>query len=296
MTRKSRHTVVVFVLTVAAFGTSFPSIKIAEASFSPEAIVFLRALLATLALAMLALVLRVPLRLPWRDLVYAMAIGQIGLSLFQMVLNTAIAQTSVGVAATMVNTAPLLSLALSAILLRESIPAMRWVGMVISLAGIYLLGTSTGVSSLAGFMLLVLAALLLAIYSVALKPLLSRQHPLAVTFHGTWPGVILFSWAMPTAIAEAPQAPADAWIGLLVLVLIVTCGGYVLLARLIQLLPVSKVVTYYYLVPPVSIAYSVVLFRELPGAREIIGVLIVIVGVALALSARTPQVKTADAR
>ena len=294
MTTSSRQTVFVFILTVAFFASSFPAIKIAEESFSPASIVFLRAAFASVALALLALALRVSLRMPLRDLVIAAAIGQLGISLFQLMLNSAIALTSVGVASTVVNTAPLISLALSALILRETIPLWRWIGMGISFVGIYLLGTSSGVYDTQGLLLLVIAAISLGTYSVALKPLLARQHPLAVTFHGTWPGIIFFAWAIPTIRAEAPTASFDAWMGVLVLVVVVTCGGYVLLARLIQLLPVSRVVVYYYLVPPTAIVYSMVLFRELPSVREAIGVAIVIAGVAIALSARASQAKTSE--
>lgn len=294
MTGNSRQTVLIFILTVAFFGSSFPAIKVAEESFSPASIVLLRAVFASVALALLALTLRVSLRMPLRDLLIAAAIGQLGISLFQLILNSAIAQTSIGVASTVVNTAPLISLALSALILRESIPLWRWLGMGISFVGIYLLGTSSGVYSSQGLLLLIIAAISLGTYSVVLKPLLARQHPLAVTFHGTWPGIIFFAWAAPAVLAEAPSAEIDAWIGVVVLVVVVTCGGYVLLARLIQMLPVSRVVVYYYLVPPTAIVYSMVLFRELPSLREAIGVVIVIAGVALALSARTPQAKTAE--
>lgn len=296
MDKTSPKAITVFALTVACFGASFPAIKAAEQSFAPVSIVFLRAVLATGALALLALVLRVSLRMPPRDLLIAAAIGQLGISLFQLILNTAIALTSVGVASTMVNTAPLISLALSAILLREKIPILRWVGVVISIIGIYLLGTSEGVADNWGLVLLLIAALSLGTYSVLLKPLLERQNPLAVTFHGTWPGIFLFAWAIPDVSRDIPDATVSAWLGVAVLVFVVTSGGYVLLARLLQLLPVSRVVLYYYLVPPVAILYSIVLFQELPTAREVLGVIIVIAGVALAMSARTPQAKSADAK
>lgn len=291
-TRINGGTVIVFALTVAFFAAAFPAIRAAEAGFSATAIVFIRAIVATIALAALAATLRVSLRMPWRDLFAAALIGQLGISVFQWVLNSAIALTSVGVASTMVNTAPLISLILSAIFLREQIPFLRWVGVGVSFLGIYLLGTSDGVNSPLGVLLLIVAALSLGTYSVALKPLLQRQHPLAITFHGTWPGILLFAWAAPQAIDQAPAASASSWVGIFVLAIVVTCGGYVLLARLLQLLPVSRVALYYYLVPPVAIAYSIVLFRELPTAQEVLGVAVVIAGVALALSAKTPQAKT----
>ena len=85
----------------------------------------------------------------------------------------------------------------------------------------------------------------------------------------------------------------NAWVGLATLVLVVTCIGYVLLARLLQQLPISRVVFYYYLVPPVAIIYAIVLFGEIPSAREIVGVAVVIGGVVIALS--TPATTSTNA-
>ena len=81
--------------------------------------------------------------------------------------------------------------------------------------------------------------------------------------------------------------------GLATLVLVVTCIGYVLLARLLQELSLSRVVFYYYLVPPVAIVYAIVLFGEIPSAREIVGVAVVIGGVVIALS--TPATTSTNA-
>lgn len=288
-------TVVIFILSVAFFGTSFPAIRAAEESFSPASIVLLRAIFATIALALMSLIFRARLRMPWKDIALAALIGQLGISMFQWALNLGVAQTSTGVAATITNTAPLVSMALSALILRESIPFLRWVGVFISLGGIYLLGTSSGANSPTGVALLVLAALSLGVYSVALKPLLARQHPLAVTFHGTWPGIILFAWAGPTALSESASATPGAWLAIAVLVVFVTCGGYVLLAKLLQSLPISRVVLYYYLVPPTAIVYSMILFAEIPSGQEIAGMVVVIAGVAIALSTPvTRKVPTPD--
>ena len=97
----------------------------------------------------------------------------------------------------------------------------------------------------------------------------------------------------PAALNEATTATVNAWVGLATLVLVVTCIGYVLLARLLQELPISRVVFYYYLVPPVAIVYAIVLFGEIPSAREIVGVAVVIGGVVIALS--TPATTSTNA-
>ena len=277
--------VVIFILTTAAFAAAFPAIRAAEVSFDPASIVWLRAVFAAAALAVLARVFRASLRMSWRDVLRAAVFGQLGISVFQWLLNSGIAESSIGTASTIVNTAPIISMILAALVLRESIPFLRWLGVVVSFVGVYILGSSAGSTTALGALYLIIAAVSLGTYSVAIKTLLERHHALTVTFHGTWPGIILFAWAAPTAISESAQAQPSAWLGLAVLVLAVTCGAYVLLARLLQLLPISRVVLYYYLVPPTAILYAIVLFGETPTAREFLGVAVAIAGVVIALSA-----------
>lgn len=294
--RSSFQIVAIFVLTVAAFAAAFPAIRLAEASFDPASIVWLRSVFAAVALAVLALALRAELRMPWRDVLRAAAFGQLGISVYQWLLNSGLAESSIGTASTIVNTAPLISMVLAAVILRESIPLMRWIGVAISFVGIYILGSNVGSTTALGALYLIVGAVSLGVYSVAIKPLLARHHPVTVTFHGTWPGIVLFIWAAPTALGESITALPSAWLGLAVLVLAVTCGGYVLLARLLQVLPISRVVLSYYLVPPVAIGYGIVLFGEMPTARELLGVAVAIGGVVIALSAPARQTKTPLAR
>ncbi|MFZ9284124.1 MAG: EamA family transporter [Candidatus Nanopelagicales bacterium] len=81
-------------------------------------------------------------------------------------------------------------------------------------------------------------------------------------------------------------AVAKAWLGAAVLAIIVSAGGYVAWAKAVQLLEVSKAAISYYLVPPVAIFYTFILFGEEPLPLEYLGIVIVIVGVAVALSSR----------
>ena len=223
----STQIVVIFVLTTAAFAASFPAIRAAQSSFDPASIVWLRALFASIALALLALGFRARLRIPWPDVLRAAIYGQLGISAFQWLLNSGVAESSIGTASTIVNTAPLISMVLAAAILRERIPLLRWVGVIVCFIGVYILGSSEASTTTKGAVYLIAAAVSLGVYSVAIKTLLTRHHPLTVTFHGTWPGIIFFSWAAPAALNEATSATVNAWVGLATLVLVVTCIGYV---------------------------------------------------------------------
>lgn len=256
----------------------------AQANFSPAPLVLLRALIVTLALIGLAIAMQISMRISWRDLAVASVLGQLGISGFQWLLYEAQQVSSAGTASTIVNMAPVITLIASALILKEQVSAKRWLGVLIAVIGVVVLGLSGATTDFSGVPLLIVAAVGLGLYSVFLKPLVLKYHPLSVTLHATWPGALVFAWSGPVLMSEIKSAQLTAWLGVLVLALVVSAGGYVAWARAVQLLEVSKAAIVYYLVPPVAVLYTFILFGQRPLPLEYLGIVIVIFGVAVAMS------------
>lgn len=272
--------------TVLCFAGAFPGIIASEASFSPAPLVVLRSALVAVLLALIALVMRISLKISGKDLIAAALVGQLGISTYQWFLYEAQQVSSAGTAATIVNTAPVVTLLASTYLLKEKVPLRRWLGVGMALVGVVVLGFSGSTSDASGLPLLIVAAIGLGFFSVFLKPLVTKYPPLNITFHATWPGAVLFSWSTPDLISEMRTATLISWLGVLGLVAVVSAGGYVAWAKAVQLLEVSKATIVYYLVPPVAIIYTFIFFGEKPLPLEYLGIFVVIAGVAVALSGR----------
>jgi drug/metabolite transporter (DMT)-like permease len=277
--------------TVLCFAAAYPGIIAAQQSFTPAPLVLLRAILVTIALVGLAKLMQISIKISTKDLLLAGFIGQLGITGFQWLLYEAQQVSSAGTASTVVNMAPVITLIASAIILKEKIPTERWLGVLIAVIGVIVLGYSGSTTDFTGVPLLIIAAIGLGLYSVFLKPLVLKYNPLSITLHATWPGAIVFGWTAPTLVSEIQTATVPAWLGVIVLALIVSAGGYVAWARAVQLLEVSKAAIVYYLVPPVAVFYTFILFGERPLPLEYLGIAIVISGVAVALT----KVKSAGA-
>jgi len=270
--------------TVLCFAAAYPGIIAAQQSFTPAPLVLLRAILVTAALLGLAKLMQISVKISIKDLLLAGFIGQLGITGFQWLLYEAQQVSSAGTASTVVNMAPVITLIASAIILKEQIPIQRWLGVLIAVSGVVVLGYSGSTTDFTGVPLLIIAAIGLGLYSVFLKPLVLKYNPLSITLHATWPGAIVFGWTAPTLLSEIQTATLQAWLGVVVLALIVSAGGYVAWAKAVQLLEVSKAAIVYYLVPPVAVFYTFILFGERPLPLEYLGIAIVISGVAVALT------------
>ena len=140
-----------------------------------------------------------------------------------------------------------------------------------------------------GIPILIISAIALGFYSVLIKPLVNKHPPLVVTFYATIPGAIIFSPGIPQLLREIPEASTVGWLGVLGLSIIVSGFGYTANSYAVNYLGVSKTVIVYYLVPPVAIIYTAILFREFPLPLEYLGVAVVILGVVLARSAKSKE-------
>lgn len=286
MTTSQRTGAIALIVTVLCFGGAYPGIIAAETSFTPAPLVLLRSIMVAALLFLLALLMQINLRISLRDLLLTALIGQLGISMYQWLLYEALQVASAGTSATVINMAPVVTLIASSFYLKEQIPLRRWIGVIIAVSGVVVLGFSGSTTDITGLPILIIAAIGLGLYSVFLKPLVVKYHPLSITFHATWPGAIIFAWSGPQLLTEMETAVAKAWLGAAALAIIVSAGGYVAWAKAVQLLEVSKAAISYYLVPPVAIFYTFILFGEEPLPLEYLGIVIVIVGVAVALSSR----------
>lgn len=253
-----------------------------EASFSSAPLIVLRSIIAGLTLYIFIRLLGLTIKIPIKDALLAGLVGQLGISSYQWLIYEGQRVTSAGTASTIINTAPIFAFLGAAFIWKEKIPLIKWVGVFVAFFGIYLLGISGSAQEFYGLVFLIISAIALGFYSVLIKPLVNKHPPLVVTFYATIPGAIIFSPGIPQLIREIPQASIVGWLGVLGLSIIVSGFGYTANSYAVNYLGVSKTVIVYYLVPPVAIIYTAILFQEYPLPLEYLGVLVVIFGVALA--------------
>jgi drug/metabolite transporter (DMT)-like permease len=168
-----------------AFGGTFVATKVALRGFEPLLIALLR---FSAAGAILWLIWRRRGRrepVSRAELVRLALLGFVSLTVYFAFENYGIAHTSASAAAILIATIPIFVLVLGAVTGRERCSAGRWLGVGLSFAGVVALvelgGRGAGGATLGGDLLVLVAALAGAVYTVMARRLLVTRSALFVT-------------------------------------------------------------------------------------------------------------------
>lgn len=191
--------------------------------------------------------------------------------------------TSVAASVLLVNTAPVVTIALAWVFLRE--PPTRGVllATVVALAGVALIAFgdwSIGPASFKGDLLALAGAVTLSVYHVIGRGL-RKALPLGAYVLAVWAtaSAVLALWAAVAGVAVAGYPPRS-WAALAALALVPTVCGHGLVNRSLRQLP-APVVGLFLLGEPVGAALLALLFLgEVPGALTLLGGLLVLVALA----------------
>jgi drug/metabolite transporter (DMT)-like permease len=154
-------------------------------------------------------------RRDWTELFF---LGAVGTFLYQLCFVAGVGRTSVGNSSLIIGVQPVVIALMSAIVGHERIKAMRWVGILVALFGLYVVvGHDLDLSGTTwrGDALMIVAVICWSLFSVAAQPILKRHSPLIViglafSIGGAlyiittlpiliglnWRGVSRFSWSM----------------------------------------------------------------------------------------------------
>ncbi|MCL6580915.1 MAG: DMT family transporter [Firmicutes bacterium] len=285
---------VAIAVTVLAWGSAFAGIRAALVGYSPTHMALLRYLIASLTLAVYALVVRMPL--PRRsDLPGLALVGLVGITFYHTALNYGETTVPAATASFIVASAPVWMAVLGAFFLRERLGARGWVGIIASFAGVgvitldqagglggLVLGSGGGGTALAWPALAVLgASVASAVYSLGQKPYLRRYSALATAAYIIWTGtafLLPFAPGLPTAVVRAPLSAtlACVYIGV-----VPGAVGYVTWAYVLSRIPASRAGSFLYFIPLVALVVAWAWLGEVPGPGSLAGGLLVLGGVIM---------------
>jgi drug/metabolite transporter (DMT)-like permease len=269
------------------WGSSFMFIRVADRSFQPFALVFLRALLACVVLVpvMLARTGRRGLR---------QARERWGLLLALAAMNTAIpfllfawAETRItsSLAGILQASGPIFTVILAYVFLHERIGGIALAGVAIGALGVVLLVGAPGGGGALAALAVLLAAFGYACGAVFAAARLSDTEPLVIAA-----GACVFATLLAAPVG-VPQLPSSVpgWKetgSILLLGLVGTGVAYLMSFALIQSAGPSRMMLVTYIIPGVAVLYGWLLLGETLRAIDLIGLAVILAGVALAARGR----------
>ncbi|HQA22886.1 MAG TPA: DMT family transporter [Rhodoglobus sp.] len=266
---------------VLLWASAFPAIQVAAPDLGVIGLSFVRLAVATVALVVVG-VLR-GIRLPRvRDLGWIAAAGFFGMFAYQLLLNTSELQVPAGTASIIVSAAPLVSVAVAWLLFREPVTPVTVVGSAIALGGVAIVCLSRAGLSLSAAVVITVAAMIVqGIYHPLQRPLLRTYSGLEVATYTMVAGTVMTIPLVPFGWDALANASAGGWLAALYLGLLPSALGFVLWGFAVSRLPVAASTSLLYLVPPFAVLIAWVWLGEVPLSIELVGGLIVIVGVVV---------------
>ncbi len=255
-------------------------------AMSPLMLVALRFVLAALLAWALARVLRGPLQVTRGD---AVRIGLSGFVLNGVQFAAMYLAFDAGLGATLASLmhslSPVLTALLAAVLLRERLSQVQVVGFVVGVGGVVLvLGPEIDqAGGTVGLLCGVVSVLGLSVGTLGQRWIGHAPDPL-------WSAAIQFGVAAPPLLVlallvegtDVVRDPAAAGLALVYLAVVNSILGLGLLGILVRARGAGAAASVFFLMPPVTAVLAWALLGETLGMREILGLLITVIGVAAA--------------
>jgi drug/metabolite transporter (DMT)-like permease len=282
---------VAIVVTLLAWASAFIVIRGVAPYFTGGAIALGRLVVGTVLLGVVVLAGR---RWVWpsrREWILVVVFGVAWFGAYNVALNIAEHTLDAGTTAMLVNIGPILIALGAGIFLREGIPRWLGIGAVVAFGGAVLIGVASGAkfSNQVGILWCLLAAVAYATGVLFQKPALRRLPAAQVTWLGCLIGMLAclpFSGQLITGLSHAP---VSGWLGVLYLGAIPTSLAFSTWAYALTRMPAGQLGVSTYIVPPVAIILSLIVFGVVPPPLAIIGGAVCLVGVGLSRRRPAPR-------
>lgn len=250
-------------------------------------LVMVRFIIATAILLLVAAIRKESLRVRPKDLILLAVTALTGITLYYYCELQGLTYTSASVASLIIATIPVFSLLAGAVLRRKMPSVPTWLGVLMSLFGVYLLVfTDVGENSVRGFLYLFCGCLAWVAYLEITDDLLKRYSNLTVTF---WQSLLGLISVIPLAMTETvpwSDIPLRAWLwaGLF---LGVICSGlcYILNNFSIAALSPQMNAAFLNLSPVATAVGSYAILHETVSAKQLTGGAIILISLFIITAA-----------
>ncbi|MCL2398073.1 MAG: DMT family transporter [Defluviitaleaceae bacterium] len=269
--------------TVLFWSSAFPAVKFSLDYFSPEALMLFRFLVATVVLLAYCAIKKVPIPAK-RDLPKFAAAGFTGVFLYMWAFNTGTDMVTSGISGFIIAAAPVFTLIMSIIFLKEKAGALVWIGVIVSFVGIVVIAATqvTEMQLNMGVLLLLSAAVSASVFIVTQKHLLRKYTAMQVTAYPIAFGTAAMLIFTPSLIQELPAAPMSANMVVIYLGLFPAAFAYLLWSYALEKSEKTVYVTsFLYLSPFLAALMAFIWLGERMPPLAFVGGVIVVAGMVL---------------
>ena len=269
-------------VTIVFWSLAYVFTRLALQVFSTFSLGFLRYLIASVALVVIALVAKMkPPKL--RDLPWFFLSGAIGFFLYMICFNQGQSTVTAATGSVVIATVPVITALFARFLYGEQLRSLQWAAIAVEFVGVAvltLLNSSLSLNS--GLLWLCLAALELSGYNLIQRKLTKQYTALQASTFSIFFGTLLLALFSPAAFQEAASAPAIQFVYLGVLGIGSSAIAYVSWAKAFsKAKQTSQVSNYMFITPFLTSIFGFLFAGEIPDTATVIGGSIILLGVLL---------------
>ena len=284
-------------LIVLIWGVNFSVLKVLLREFEPLALNALRFPMAAVALWILVRRLDGSSKPDPEDLLRIITLGLLGNVAYQLCFIFGVDSTFAGNASLLLATTPVWTLFLSSVSGHERPGGWVIIGVAGTLIGIFMVITgSRDTGTLAspttrGDLLILIASMLWAMYTVGGRKPVTRYGALRVTAWTLWVATpIIFLMGLPGLMrTDLRTITPEAWIGVTYAGLLGIGLAYLLWYRAVERIGNNRTAVYSNLVPVAALITAWIWLGEVPTTLQLIGAAVILVGLTLARLAHSPE-------
>ena len=275
------------IIAVIFWGSSFIATKVALKELSPETIISLRLIIASVFLFITAMVYKkdFSINLKSHGVIFILAL----IAVFHLMIQvTGLKYTTASNTGWIIGTAPIFMVILAAIFFREKIGMLKISGIIIAMFGLLLLigkGNVTNVDLIKneGDLLVLASAFTWGVYSMVNKKISLSYSPLmTILYLFLMMVIIIIPFNLNAAsVNSVINLSLNGWISILFLGLFCSGIAYVIWAYSLRDLESAKVGAFLYFEPLVTVVTAWVLLSESITALMIFSGIIITLGVVL---------------
>jgi drug/metabolite transporter (DMT)-like permease len=228
-----------------------------------------------------------------RDWITLAWLGVVGHFAYQVLFIGGLARTSVSNSSLIIAASPVVIAFGSALLRHQRIGRFHWAGVLLSMAGIYLVagrGAAVGSRGFSGDLMILVGVFCWAAYTIGAEPLMSRHSPVGVTGLSLVFGTVLYVPFMFRRILAVDWMALSAGTiaALFYATILAMCVAYTIWYAAVREIGSARTSVYSNLIPIVAMLSAAVFLDEPLGVSQIAGAGLVLAGVALTRIGLTP--------
>lgn len=281
----SRNIKIAMLLSIFLWSSAFVGIRAGLQTYSPEGLALLRYIVASFCMGAAYYWLPNRNRIKPLDQCLLMALGVMGIGLYNIGLNYVELTITSGTASFIISQVPIVTAVLALLFLGERLTWIRMLGFAVSISGIALMTLSQrGGLSLhwsSGLMYMMMVVLASSFYGILQKPFLKKYHAIETTTYIIWGGTLFLCFYFPALQHDLTHASLKATLLVIYLGVFPAAIGYLAWSYVLSTMSASRAASFLYFIPFVTLLIGWLWLGEVPAMMSLIGGTIALGGVWL---------------